>query len=136
MAVQEEGVVSKICQVRRARTNTPLQALELLNDITYVEAAGRLARLMIAEGGRSPQERVRYAFRRATARSPSAAELQILLRGLDRYRRTFQAHPESAAAWIGQVPSTDIAGLDKPELAAYAATASVILNLDETVTVE
>jgi len=61
----------EICQVKRARTNTPLQALELLNDTTYVEAASHLAQLMIAEGGRSPQERVRYAFRRATSRSPS-----------------------------------------------------------------
>jgi len=126
----------EICQVRRARTNTPLQALELLNDITYVEAAGRLAQLMIAEGGGSPQERVRYAFRRATSRPPSPAELQILLRGLARYRQTFQARPESASAWIGQIPGTLIPGLDKVELAAYTATASVILNLDETITSE
>ena len=124
----------EICQVKRARTNTPLQALELLNDITYVEAASRLAQLMITEGGRSPQERVRFAFRRATSRSPSPAELQILLRGLDRYRQSFQTHPESASAWIGQVPGTKIPGLDKVELAAYTATASVILNLDETIT--
>ena len=87
----------EFCQVKRARTNTPLQALELLNDITYVEAVSHLAQLMMAEGGRSPQERVRYAFRRATSRSPNPAELQIILRGLDRYRQSFQAHPESAS---------------------------------------
>jgi Protein of unknown function (DUF1553) len=120
--------------VKRARTNTPLQALELLNDIAYVEAASHLAQLMLAEGGLSPQERVRYAFRRATARSPSPAELQIILHGLDRYRQSFQAHPESASEWIGQVPGTFPPRLDKVELAAYTATASVILNLDETIT--
>ena len=122
------------CQVKRARTNTPLQALELLNDITYVEAASHLARLMLAEGDSSPQERVSHAFRRATARSPSPAELQILLRGLDRYRQSFHTHPESASEWIGQVPGSLPPVLDTVELAAYTATASVILNLDETIT--
>jgi hypothetical protein len=122
------------CQVKRARTNTPLQALELLNDITYVEAAAHLARLMMAEGGRSPQERVRYAFRRATSRSPSPAELQIIVRGLNRYRESFQAHPELASQWMQQGPGPVLPGLETVELAAYIATASVILNLDETIT--
>src|SRR5437868_11735441 len=62
----------EVCQVKRARTNTPLQALELLNDVTYVEAARRLGQLMLAEGGSSPEERIAFAFRRATARRPSA----------------------------------------------------------------
>ena len=53
----------EVCQVKRARTNTPLQALELLNDVTYVEAARHLGQLMLTEGGKTPEERVTYAFR-------------------------------------------------------------------------
>src|SRR5262249_19757464 len=61
----------EVCQVKRPRTNTPLQALELLNDVTYVEAARALAQLMLTEGGKTPEKRVSFAFRRATARKPS-----------------------------------------------------------------
>ncbi len=126
----------EICQVKRARTNTPLQALELLNDITYVEAANELARLMLAEGGRSPDERVRLGFRRATSRGPNPAELRILLRGLDRYRQSFRDNPQAAAQWIARPAGTLLPAKDVVELAAYTATASVILNLDETICVE
>src|SRR5207237_2564082 len=65
----------EVCQVKRPRTNTPLQALALLNDTTYVEAARHLAQLMLTEGGRTPEDRLTFAFRRATARSPSSTEL-------------------------------------------------------------
>jgi hypothetical protein len=124
------------CQVQRARTNTPLQALELLNDVTYLEAARGLAQLMITEGGRSPGDRLAYAFRRATARPPSSAELQVMIRGLERYLKSFQSNPELAAQWLrhGDRPATPC--LNPIELAAYTATASVILNLDETITRE
>src|SRR5205085_9178181 len=64
----------EVCQVRRPRTNTPLQALELLNDVTYVEAARQLAQRMLTEGGTTPESRIAYGFRRATARPPSDAE--------------------------------------------------------------
>src|SRR5262249_58757440 len=86
----------EVCQVKRARTNTPLQALELLNDVTYVEAARHLAELMLTKGGATPEERLAYAFRRATARTPAAAELQVLRRGLERYPATDPADPEAA----------------------------------------
>src|SRR5262249_8104738 len=84
-----------VCQVKRPRPNTPLQALELLNDVTYVEAARHLGQLMLTEGGRTPEERVAYAFRRATARKPNDAEMKVLLRGLERYRRTFAEDTEA-----------------------------------------
>ncbi len=126
----------EICQVKRARTNTPLQALELLNDITYVEAASQLARLMLTEGGQSAQDRLGYAFRRATSRVPKPDELQILVRGLDRYRQSFQANPQAAAQWIGQSAGQLPHGFNTVELAAYTASASVILNLDETISSE
>jgi hypothetical protein len=126
----------EICQVRRARTNTPLQALELLNDVTYVEAAARLARLAIAEGGPSPRDRLIFAFRRATARRPLPAELSVILRGLERYLQSFRSDPQSASQWIHQGEVSVPSGIDPTELAAYTATASVILNLDETITLE
>ncbi len=126
----------EICQVKRARTDTPLQALELLNDVTYVEAARRLAQLMIEEGGKTPEARITYGFRRATARGPSATELDLLTRGLKHYRETYDADPESAKSFIRHGESKVDAGLDPRELAAYLATAGVILNLDETITKE
>jgi hypothetical protein len=126
----------EVCQVKRARTNTPLQALELLNDVTYVEAARRLAQLMLTDGGRTPEQRIAFAFRRATARAPEAKELQVLARGLERYRQTFAAHRESALNFLRHGDSPLDARTDPVELAAYAATAGVILNLDETISKE
>lgn len=126
----------EICQVKRARTNTPLQALELMNDVTYVEAARHLAQLMLSGGGQTPTERIDFAFRRAVARRPAPSELCVLERGLERYRNNFRADPESAKRFIrhGDSPVDDKS--DPVELAAYTATAEVILNLDETITKE
>jgi hypothetical protein len=126
----------EVCQVKRPRTNTPLQALELLNDVTYVEAARHLGQLMLTEGGGTPEERVAYAFRRATARPPSTDELTILLRGLERYRQTFGKDIEAARRFLRHGDSPPDTKIDPAELAAYAATAGVIMNLDETVTKE
>jgi hypothetical protein len=126
----------EVCQVRRARTNTPLQALELLNDVTYGEAARRLGQLMLTEGGDTGEERLVYAFRRATARRPTAAELGVLARGLERYRETFRADVEAAKRFVRQGESPVDERLDPVELAACTAAAEVILNLDETITRE
>jgi hypothetical protein len=113
-----------------------LQALELLNDVTYVEAARHLAGLMLTEGGNTPEERITYAFRRATARTPVTAELQRLSKGLERYRQVFASDKESAERFIKLGESPLPKGLDPAELAAYTTTAGVILNLDETITRE
>ena len=126
----------EICQVKRARTNTPLQALELLNDVTYVEAARSLAQLMIKEGGATSESRIAFGFRRATARAPTATELNLLTRGLMHYRQVFDADPESAKRLIRHGESAVDSSLDPKILAAYLATAGVILNLDETITKE
>jgi hypothetical protein len=126
----------EVCQVKRPRTNTPLQALELLNDVTYVEASRQLAQLMLTEAGRTPEERISFAFRRATARTPSERELRVLTRGLERYRQTFGADHEAALRYLRHGESQLDPRLDPAELAAYMATAGVILNLDETITKE
>ncbi len=126
----------EICQVKRARTNTPLQALELLNDVTYVEAARHLAERMLTEGGNTAESRITYAFRRATGRAPSALELKVAIRGLDRYRDVFGRDRDAAARLLKNGESPVAPSLDAAELAAYTTAAGVILNLDETITLE
>jgi hypothetical protein len=126
----------EVCQVKRARTDTPLQALGLLNDVTYVEAARSLAQLMLTDGGSTPQQRLTFAFQRATARLPDAAELRILVKGLERHRQMFTNDRERALQLIHQGESPPNGSLDVAELAAYTASAGVILNLDETITRE
>jgi hypothetical protein len=126
----------EVCQVKRSRTNTPLQALELLNDVTYVEAARHLALLMLAEGGKTAEERIRYAFRRATGRYPGSEELRVLAAGLARYRLLFQADRSAAEKFLRHGESPVPTGIEPAELAAYATSAGVILNLDETISKE
>ncbi len=126
----------EICQVKRPRTNTPLQALELLNDVTYVEAARQLAQLALEQGGSSPEERITFAFRRALARLPAPREVEVLRRGLDRYYKDFHNDKEAALQLIRHGESPPDPKIDPVVLAAYTATASVILNLDETITLE
>ncbi len=122
------------CLVSRERTNTPLQALVLMNDPTYLEAARKLAERMMTEGGASPAERIAFAFRLATARMPSENETRALVALFEKQRARFSAAPEQAAALlaIGESPRNE--KLDATELAAWASVASTILNLDETVT--
>jgi hypothetical protein len=126
----------EVCQVKRQRTDTPLQALALLNDVAYVEAARALAQCMLTEGGTSGEQRLTYAFRRATARRPSSAELLVLARALDRYLRFYRVDPKLAQQLVrhGEAPMSG--KMDTVELAAYSSTASIILNLDETITKE
>ncbi len=126
----------EICQVKRSRTNTPLQALELLNDVTYVEAARRLAQLTIARGGRTPDERIAFAFRRALARGPTAAEVAVLRTGLERYLAAFRNDRAPAGQLIHHGESAVDEKTDAAELGAYTAVAGVILNLDETISLE
>ncbi|MGV3757505.1 MAG: PSD1 and planctomycete cytochrome C domain-containing protein [Verrucomicrobiota bacterium] len=126
----------EICSVKRARTNTPLQALALLNEVTYVEAARKLAERMLTEGGATPTDRINWAFRRVTSRTPDATDLKILADGLDKRLTRFRTDKEAAAKLISQGESKPDAKLDPAELAAYTLTANVLLNLDEVVTKE
>jgi hypothetical protein len=126
----------EVCQVRRPRTNTPLQALELLNDVTYLEAARHLAEEILGDPSSTPEQRLATAFRRVVGRQPTAAELAILARCLDRSLQAFGSDPEAAARFIQQGERPPRPGLSPSELAAYLAVSSVILNLDETMTRE
>ena len=128
-----DGPTREKCTVRRPRTNTPLQALVLLNDVTYLEAGRGLAALALAQPG-DDGARLRYAFRRATARLPDEEELSVLQRLLDQQRARFRADHEAAAHLIAAGVSAAGRTLDPIELASWTATAHSILNLDEIVT--
>lgn len=125
-----------ICQVRRGRTNTPLQALALLNDTTYVEAARKLGERMLHEGGNTPRDRIIHGFQLATCRRPSSTELTSLIHGLKRYQQYFDANPQAAEKLLSHGESTSKASFPIVEQAAYATLGTLLLNLDETVTKE
>jgi hypothetical protein len=122
------------CTVRRARTNTPLQALILLNDPTYVEAARKLAERMLREGGASPAEKARFAFRLCTSRAPTADEERELVAAYEAQKAHYGSHAEQAQSLLKVGESPADAAFDASELAAWTIVASVVLNLDETVT--
>jgi hypothetical protein len=124
------------CVIRRARTNTPLQALVLLNDPTYVEAARKLAERILREGGPSPESRLSHAFLLAVSRRPRPAEVQVLLPILRRALDRFRSNPRASAQLVAIGASPRDPALDTAELAAWATVAGVILNLDETITKE
>ena len=124
------------CIVRTGRTNTPLQALNLMNDVTYVEAARRLAERMMTEGGETPAERVDFAYRLATAHRPSPAAEAILVDGFQRHLERYQADRGAALDLITQGESARDETLDVAELASYTMVANLILNFDGTITKE
>jgi hypothetical protein len=134
------------CTVNRPRTNTPLQALVLLNDPTFVEAARVLAQrvLQVGPAGRAGPVRLggahgtpdllQYAFRLCTGRTPEPRELRILIRVLDEQRQNYRQDPQAALALVSVGESPRPAELDVAELAAWTAVSNLLLNLDETIT--
>ena len=124
------------CVVRQTRTNTPLQSLTLLNDVTFVEAARVLAQRVLKEKA-SPADRLTLAFRLLTCRPPRPSELSLLLAALDKHEANVPPPvPSEAMAWhlAGEFPRDE--SLDPTELAAYTALANLLLNLDEVITKE
>ena len=124
------------CVVQRARTNTAMQALNLMNDPTYVEASRHLAQRMIREGGKAPEDRIRFAFNRLLSREPQPAELATLTMSLKEHFSDFRSREEAARALVEVGHSLTPDDLSSAELAAYTLTASTLLNLDETITRE
>jgi hypothetical protein len=123
----------EICQVKRATTNTPLQALALLNDVVYIEAARKFAERMMKEGGTTADARLTFAFRLATGRRPTERELGLLRRSLERKIAGFRQSPAAADALLSHGEARRDMSLDAGELAAHTAIASVLLNMDESV---
>ncbi|HMO63699.1 MAG TPA: DUF1553 domain-containing protein, partial [Verrucomicrobiota bacterium] len=121
------------CTVRRPRTNTPLQALVLLNDPTYIEAARKFAERLLRER-QTDADRIAHAFRLATARPPRSAEAAALAEVLEAQRRHYAADRAAALKLLANGESPRDEAFDPAELAAWTMVASAILNLDETVT--
>jgi len=121
------------CTVQRSRTNTPLQALTLLNDPVYVEAALALAKRVVTDVPKgSLDERLTYAFRLCLARAPSAAELKVLRQLYEGQRAASRADPAATRELLtGYTIPRDI---QADEFAAWYAVAATLLNLDETIT--
>jgi hypothetical protein len=119
------------CRVRRERTNTPLQALVLLNETQYVECARVLAERTLRQGGTSPEARLRYLFQRATSRLQDACEQAELLSVYHAYRATYTRDTKSARELIAVGETKPDAALDPGELAAWTMVANLVLNLDE-----
>lgn len=119
---------------RRERSNTPLQALQLLNDVQYFEAARGLAQRMLREGGADLTARVRFGYQVVLGRPPAADELTVITQSLERARARYGTDEAAAQKAIGFGDSKPDPTLDAAELAAYTLTANLLLNLDETVT--
>jgi mono/diheme cytochrome c family protein len=121
------------CTARRARTNTPLQALALLNDPVYVEATFALARRSVNETPNAdPDDRIRHAARLCVARPPRDAEVRILRDLYEEQLAAGREKPEQAKALIGS--SSVPANCTPKEFAAWYAVAAALLNLDATMT--
>jgi hypothetical protein len=120
------------CIVRRPRSNTPLQALVMLNDPVYVEAAGALAKRVLKEKpSASIEEKIRHAFQLCTARPPDRSETAILIR---LFEQQLQSGKNAAPDAAKLLQNTRPEGMDPAEFAAWYGVASAILNLDETLT--
>ncbi|MBL8848494.1 MAG: PSD1 domain-containing protein [Planctomycetaceae bacterium] len=125
----------EVCTVRRGRTNTPLQALVLLNDPTYVEASRKLAeRILGPDGGDSLESRVQFAFRTVTGRLPNDREASILKSLLEAQIAKYSTDHAEAEKLLTVGESESNTRLDIGELAAWSTVASALLNLDEVVT--
>jgi hypothetical protein len=125
--------------VRRARSNTPLQALTALNEPVFLDCARALAGRTLSEGGTTDRDRLGYAFRRCVARLPAERERTILLRLLDKELERFARGESDAWELAGADPEHPPAlpeGVSVARLAAWTALARVLLNLDETITRE
>jgi hypothetical protein len=121
----------EVCVVREGRTNTPLQALNLMNDTIYLEASRKLAERLMR---REERERLDWGMRVVLGRPARPGELAVLEGALGKFRERYRANPEDAAKYLNQGESPRDPALDPVELAAYTGVASLLLNMDEAVT--
>ena len=124
----------EFCTVRRTRTNTPLQALTVLNDPAFFDAARALAKRILAEAAPETAARASHGFRLCLSRRPGSQELDQLLKLHQQQSGHFRSHPEAARQLIEG--TKDAAAFDAAELAAWTVLANTLLNLDEALTKE
>jgi len=118
---------------RRERSNTPLQALQLMNDVQHFEAARALAQRILLESSPADSQRLQLLYRIVLARPPADAELPLLSQALERQKEHYHAHAEDARTLIRNGESQPSSALDPVELAAWTMVCNLVLNLDETV---
>ena len=124
------------CVVRKDHTNTPLQALTLMNNVAFVEASRFLAARILREGGSERGEQIRYGFTLATGRSPTAEELSVIADAHESFWKGFQRDPKGAKGLLATGEGLRDTSLDATDHAAMTMTASLLLNLDETLSKE
>jgi hypothetical protein len=129
-----DGPSRESCIVRRERTNTPLQALLLLNDPQYIEAARGLAERTINEGGATPADRAAFLFRLCAGRDPRQPEIDDLVNAYSEELAHYQARADAAERLASSSSLPLAPRLDRAEVAAWTMAANVMLNLDEVVT--
>lgn len=119
---------------RRLRSNTPMQALQLMNDIQHVEAAREFASRIIHSGGDDAKDRIRWAWTVVTSRPPTEAEVSVAAGALMAHQTRYAKDTEAARELISYGESRPDESIDAAELASYTMLANLILNLDETIT--
>jgi len=122
----------EICTVSRSRTNTPLQALSLLNEVTFVEAARKLGERMLVHDQATPEGKLTYGFRLVTGRKPTSQELSVLVTGWHDDVAYYQEHPEAATKLLSHGDSASAIS-PSADLAAYMLCGNLLLNLDESI---
>ncbi|MFP6667379.1 MAG: DUF1553 domain-containing protein, partial [Pirellulales bacterium] len=122
------------CTAQRPTSNTPLAALALLNDPTFVAAARAFAVRIVREGGNDTAARITWVWRQATSRNPAPRETAVVSRLLDKHLRHFREHPQAAQKLlsVGMAPRPD--DIPVAELAAWTSVARALMNLNETIT--
>lgn len=131
-----DGGGREMCRVKVELTNTPLQALTLQNDMTFVEASRHLAMRMLLEGGGSADDQLNHGWRLVLTRMPRPEELALLRRSLERYRSVYRNNLAAAEQLVCVGESARDARLDAAEHAAMTMIAHTLLNLDEAIVLE
>lgn len=123
----------EVCTVRKDLTTTPLQALTMMNNVTFVESARFIAERMIREGGNRAGQRLDHVFRLILNRRPTASERRSLMNDYRQYRKEFAAKPDDAAALLAIGTSRRDPKLRAVDVASWTMVANTILNLDEAI---
>ena len=126
----------EVCVLYENRTDTPLQALDLMNDVAFLEASRKLGERMMVEGGTTPEQRLNYGYQLLLARPPKPQEKQILLGVLAKTEATYRGDAKAAGDFLSTGESPRRADLNTSELAAFTTVASLMLNMDATITKE
>jgi hypothetical protein len=124
----------EVCTVTRFPSNTPLQALVLMNDPTFVEAARALAQRVMHETANDPADRIAIIYRFVLGRPPMREEAELLVQTYAEQLTQYRQNPDDARALLSVGESPRDASLDACEHAAWTTIASIVLNIDEAIT--